>query len=63
MRKKKPMKLILTQIPKDYMTKFPPLFKPSPLAAGDTFMISSHVDFSDVTNYYPYFWYSPVPQL
>jgi len=57
------MKLILTQIPKDYMTKFPPLFKPSPLAAGDTFTISSHVDFSDVTNYYPYFWYSPVPQL
>lgn len=62
LRKKSVMKLILTQIPIDYQSKFPPLFKPS-ANSKDVFSLTPHIDPNDLTNYYPYFWHSPVPQL
>ncbi len=58
------MNLILTQIPKDYHSQFPPVFKPSAQATSNEFFISPHVDTKfSLSDYYPYFWYSPVPQL
>lgn len=46
LRANKPMKLILTQIPINYYSKFPPLFKPNAQSqsSDDKVLLSSHLD-------------------
>ena len=57
------MRLILTVIPENHLSKFPPLFKPSPTASRDNFEFSKHYLEKDLHNFYPYFWYSPTSNL
>ena len=76
LRKKINMKLILTQIPKNYRSKFPPLFKQlheydnrySKASTSQNSKHTAHLD--DNFNFaawskdsQPYFWFSPVPNL
>jgi hypothetical protein len=71
------MKLVLTQIPKSYVSKFPPLYRQNPplktnKPAGwsmqdnnETYEYGADMNqiFSDCVDTSPFFWYSPVPNL
>ena len=62
LRKNAVMKLILTQIPINYQSKFPLLFKPS-AQSNDNFKLQRHIDIAALNNFYPQFWFSPVPNF
>jgi len=55
LRKNEPLKLILTEIPKNYRDKkFPPIFRLEP---------DELFNFYRIEDSSPYFWYPPVPNI